>query len=82
VKQYDGTAPPPAPPEGWREVWHVTGPRVEGPLLSPVAWWTTMMIWERAAPIREEAVPGRAGVRRAGPRGSRDSFHAIGPPGD
>jgi len=50
VKQYDGTAPPPAPPEGWREVWHVTGPRVEGPLLSPVAWWTTTMIWEPAAP--------------------------------
>jgi len=50
VKQYDGTAPPPGPPEGWREVWHVTGPRVEGPLTSPVAWWTTTMIWERARP--------------------------------
>jgi hypothetical protein len=50
VKQYDGTAPPPPPPDGWREVWFATGPRVEGPLLSPVAWWTTTMIWERAIP--------------------------------
>jgi hypothetical protein len=50
VKQYDGTSPPPPPPDGWREVWHATGPRVEGPLLSPVAWWTTTMLWERAVP--------------------------------
>jgi hypothetical protein len=49
VTQYDGTAPPPLPPPGWREVWHAGGPRVEGPLLSPVAWWTTTMIWERIA---------------------------------
>ncbi len=50
VKQYDGTFPPPAPPEGWREVWNASGPRVEGPLLSPIAWRTTTMIWERAVP--------------------------------
>ncbi len=50
VKQYEGTAPPPPPPDGWHEVWHATGPRVEGSLLSPVAWWTTTMLWERAVP--------------------------------
>jgi hypothetical protein len=48
VKQYDGTAPPPGPPEGWLEVWSASGPRIEGPLLSPVAWRTNTMIWERA----------------------------------
>ena len=48
VKQYDGTAPPPGPPKGWSEVWSASGPRIEGPLLSPVAWRTTTMIWERA----------------------------------
>jgi hypothetical protein len=47
VKQYDGTAPPPPPPEGWRQVWRTAGPRIEGPLLAPVTWTSTTMIWER-----------------------------------
>jgi hypothetical protein len=50
VKQYDGTAPPPPPPEGWRQVWRAEGPRIEGPLLSPVTWTTTTMIWVRERP--------------------------------
>jgi hypothetical protein len=47
VKQYDGTWDPPAPPEGWREVWRSAGPRIEGPLRAPVTWTTTTMVWER-----------------------------------
>jgi hypothetical protein len=62
VKQYDGTAPPPPPPEGWREVWRVSGPRVEGPLRAPVSWVTTTMLWERqpqaGAPARPTRPPG------------------------
>jgi hypothetical protein len=50
VKQYDGTWAPPAPPPGWRQVWRSAGPRVEGPVLAPVQWTTTTMIWEREAP--------------------------------
>lgn len=50
VKQYDGTWAPPEPPPGWRQVWIWTGPRVEGPVLSPVEWFTTTMIWERETP--------------------------------
>lgn len=47
VKQYDGTAPPPPPPRGWHQVWRAAGPRIEGPLLAPVTWTTTTMIWVR-----------------------------------
>ena len=47
VKQYDGTWEPPAPPEGWREVWRAAGPRIEGPLRAPVTWTTTTLLWER-----------------------------------
>jgi hypothetical protein len=50
VKQYDGTWTPPEPPPGWRQVWRSTGPRIEGPLLSPVEWSTTTMVWERESP--------------------------------
>lgn len=50
VKQYDGTAPPPAPPEGWRQVWRSTGPRIEGPLAAPVSYFTTTLVWEREEP--------------------------------
>jgi hypothetical protein len=62
VKQYDGTWTPPAPPEGWREVWRSSGPRVEGPLRAPVRWTTTTMIWERetqaATPPASHRPPG------------------------
>lgn len=63
VKQYDGTWAPPAPPDGWREVWRASGPRVEGPLRAPVTWTTTTMVWERearagAAPARPVRPPG------------------------
>lgn len=64
VKQYDGTAPPPPPPAGWREVWHATGPRVEGPLLAPVDWLSTTMIWQRAVPLSASALSA-AGAHRA-----------------
>ncbi len=47
VKSVDGTSPPPSPPPGWREVWHAVGPRIDGPLLSPVTYSTTTMVWER-----------------------------------
>ena len=47
VKQYDGTFPAPPPPAGWHQVWRAEGPRIEGPLLAPVTWTTTTMIWER-----------------------------------
>lgn len=60
VKQYDGTWAPPAPPEGWREIWRRSGPRVEGPLRAPVTWTTTTLVWERES---------QAGV--AAPRGAR-----------
>jgi hypothetical protein len=50
VKQYEGTAPPPEPPAGWRQVWRETAPRVEGPLLAPVTWFSTTMVWVREAP--------------------------------
>ena len=50
VKQYDGTFPAPPPPEGWRQVWRAEGPRIEGPLLAPVTWTTTTMIWVRDRP--------------------------------
>jgi hypothetical protein len=62
VKQYDGTWAAPAPPPGWREVWRLAGPRVEGSLGAPVTWTTTTMVWERetqaAAPQDAERPPG------------------------
>jgi hypothetical protein len=58
VKQYDGTWSPPDPPAGWRETWKASGRRVEGPLQAPVAWTTTTMVWERAAPAHEPARVG------------------------
>lgn len=59
VKQYDGTWAPPAPPEGWREVWRSSGPRVEGPLRAPVTWTTTTMIWEREPQAAAPPPPSR-----------------------
>jgi hypothetical protein len=65
VKQYDGTWAPPSPPEGWREVWRSTGPRIEGPLRAPVTWTTTTLLWERER--QASVLPPRSPAPRGAP---------------